>query len=103
MGTSSIRRKSRHDELRKVAVGSDALYGGITDSNDMAAAVAGPWWRSGRAWVFCYVPARAIRVLRVAGPVLSSRDFPANPFLRFGSECARATESDGEQARVRGS
>ncbi len=52
---------------------------------------------------FCYVPARAIRVLRVAGPVLSSRDFPANPFLRFGSECARATESDGEQARVRGS
>lgn len=31
-----MRRKSRHEELRKLADGSDALYGGITGSRDIA-------------------------------------------------------------------
>ena len=38
-GTSSIRRKSSADELRKDAVGSDELYGGMTASKDMAAGI----------------------------------------------------------------
>jgi hypothetical protein len=32
-------RKSRHEELRKLAFGSDALYGGITASKDMMGVV----------------------------------------------------------------
>lgn len=32
-----MRRKSRAEELMKDAEGSDALYGGMTGSNDMAA------------------------------------------------------------------
>jgi hypothetical protein len=35
MGTISMRRKSRHDVLKKEAVGSDMLYGGSGWSNDM--------------------------------------------------------------------
>lgn len=32
-------KKSRHDELQNMAVGSDALYGGMTESNDILAGV----------------------------------------------------------------
>lgn len=34
-GTSSMSKKSRHEELKKVAVGSEALYGGTMGSRDM--------------------------------------------------------------------
>ena len=35
MGTSSIIRRSRHELFRKVAVGSEALYGGRGESKDI--------------------------------------------------------------------
>ena len=37
MGTSSIRRRSRHDTLRNRAVGSEELKSGRGGSNDIAA------------------------------------------------------------------
>jgi hypothetical protein len=49
-GTSSMRRKSRHEELRKLALGSEALYGGITGSSDILTGWIGGekggdlWW-----------------------------------------------------------
>lgn len=42
MGTISMRRKSRQDELRKVAVGSEMLYGGITGSKAIFAVLEVP-------------------------------------------------------------
>lgn len=50
MGTSSMRRKSRHEEERKRADGSEALYGGITASKDMLAVVEGDWLGDCYGW-----------------------------------------------------
>lgn len=47
IGTSSINRRSRHDELRNTACGSDELYGGTAVSKDIFTVdfVAEDGWR----------------------------------------------------------
>lgn len=43
MGTSSIIRRSRHELFRKVAEGSEALYGGKGESKDILDGEVGLW------------------------------------------------------------
>lgn len=97
-GTSSMRRKSRHDVERKVAVGSDELYGGMTGSRDMASACLSACSPCVYFCVFvCVRPLRLPFCLRLGGECVR----PCLPLRTTALRCALQSER-GSAACVRG-